>query len=469
MPRPIPLLLASLLLLGVACAARAQVRPNIILCMTDDQGAADAGFRGHAALRTPNLDSLASRGMVLSNFYAQSPVCSPTRASCLTGLHPERLGITGANAGHMPDETVTLAELLRDNGYATGHFGKWHLGTLTTSVRDSNRGGLPEHDAHFAPPWEHGFDVCFSTEAKVPTADPMVHPVTGEPYGTRYWTGPGQVARDGLDGDDSRVIMDRVLPFVERCAAADRPFFAVVWFHAPHLPLVALPDHQAPYDGRPDSAYLGALAGVDAEMGRLWRTLSDAGISNDTLLFFCSDNGPERVGGQGVHELAASYPDHPCGSAAPYRGRKRSLHDGGLRTPAFAVWPGRIAAGSAGVGVTSTTDYLPTIADALGIEPPSDALDGVSMLPMLTGEDWQRPKPLMFVSGKQSAALDWPYKLIARDQDGPFALYNLRTDPTEHDDLLELEPEAAARLEAQLRAWLEAVRAESTRHTKESP
>jgi hypothetical protein len=203
-------------------------RPNIILCMTDDQGWGDTGYNGHPVLKTPNLDQMAREGIRFDRFYAGAPVCSPTRGSCLTGRHPYRYGIHFANVGHIKKEEITLAEVLRMQGYTTGHFGKWHLGVLTKTVKESNRGG-PRGVKHYSSPWENGFDACFSTEAKVPTWDPMKKPAKpanrkawhclskGEqfvPYGTHYWTGPGQMVTENLDGDDSRVIMDRAIPFL---------------------------------------------------------------------------------------------------------------------------------------------------------------------------------------------------------------------------------------------------------------
>ncbi|MBV6653778.1 MAG: sulfatase-like hydrolase/transferase, partial [Mameliella sp.] len=167
---------------------------NIILLMADDLGWGDTGYNGHTVLKTPNLDSMAANGAVFNRFYAASPVCSLTRGSCLTGRHPNRYGILSANIGHLPEEEHTLAELLKAQGYRTGHFGKWHLGTLTTDTLDANRGGKPKYKDEFAPPWLHGFETCFSTESKVPTWNPMKTPEKdadgvgaqglGKPFGT---------------------------------------------------------------------------------------------------------------------------------------------------------------------------------------------------------------------------------------------------------------------------------------------
>ncbi|MCA9271088.1 MAG: sulfatase-like hydrolase/transferase, partial [Planctomycetales bacterium] len=253
--------------------------------MADDLGWGDVGFNGNQVIQTPSLDKLSHEGLRLTRFYSAAPVCSPTRGSCLTGRHPYRYGIFFANVGHMRQQELTLAELLREHGYATGHFGKWHLGTLTTEIADANRGG-PKNKEHFSPPWENGFDTCFSTESKVPTWDPMRKPARGAgsagwdaldddapslPYGTRYWTN-GKEVTDNLRGDDSRVVMDRALPFMQQAARAGKPFFAVIWFHAPHLPVVAGPEYAKIY-AKHDSHrrnYFGCITALDEQVGRLW-------------------------------------------------------------------------------------------------------------------------------------------------------------------------------------------------------
>ena len=176
---------------SVAGARPADRAPNVVVILADDLGWADVSPNNPDTFyETPNLERLAARGVRFPQGYAAAPVCSPTRASVLTGRHPARMGIDGANVGHLHAEELHLGEVLGAAGWRTGFFGKWHLGTLTRDVVDSNRGGRPKHDAHHSPPWEHGFDECFATEAKVPTFDPMVDPNSGDAYGTRYWTGP---------------------------------------------------------------------------------------------------------------------------------------------------------------------------------------------------------------------------------------------------------------------------------------
>jgi len=263
-------------------------KPNVILCMTDDQGWGDTGYNGHPVLKTPHLDQMAREGIRFDRFYSGAPVCSPTRGSCLTGRHPYRYGIQGANVGHIKKDELTLAELLKTQGYTTGHFGKWHLGTLTTKIKDANR-GMPGEASHYAPPWENGFDVCFTTESKVPT---YWKKGAYEKYGTHYWTGPDKmVPAEEVIGDDSRLIMDRALPFIKQAAKSKAPFLTVIWFHAPHAPVVSAPPYTDGYKESKD--YYGCLTAMDEQMGRLRQELKMLGIEENTMLWFCSDNGPE--------------------------------------------------------------------------------------------------------------------------------------------------------------------------------
>ena len=273
---------------------------NFILCMTDDLGWGDPGYNGNQIIKTPNLDDMASGGLVFNRFYSSSPVCSPTRGSCLTGRHPYRYGIFGANTGHLPKEEITLAGILKGKGYRTGHFGKWHLGTLTKSIKDSIRGGKDE-EKHYAPPWEHGFEVCFSTEAKVPTYDPMLTPIgwqgntdPNKEFGTYYWNKKGDIVTENLNGDDSRIIMDRAIPFIKESVEQNQPFFMVIWFHTPHLPVLADSVTKLLYYEFNDEEqnYYGCITAMDKQMGRLRASLKELGVGENTMVLFNSDNGP---------------------------------------------------------------------------------------------------------------------------------------------------------------------------------
>jgi arylsulfatase A-like enzyme len=419
-------------------------KPNVILCMTDDQGWGDTGYNGHPVLQTPTLDAMAGEGIRFDRFYSGAPVCSPTRGSCLTGRHPSRYGIPHANRGHMKSGEVTLAEALSAEGYRTGHFGKWHLGTLTTKIKDSNR-GRPGDAAHYSPPWENGFEVCFSTEAKVPTFDPMKHPETGEPYGTHYWSGPDQVVTENLEGDDSRIIMDRALPFIRGAVMQGTPFLAVIWFHAPHLPVVAGRDCRRLYEGHPGADYLGCITAMDEQVGRLRRELSRLDAAGDTLLWFCSDNGPE-----GQRDTSAN------GSTKHLRGRKRSLYEGGLRVPGLLVWPDRIAAGRATDIPCCTSDYFPTLLDIVGNGLPEEMpgpCDGVSLLPLIEGRMRSRPAPIGFESGKQVSLIGNRYKIYSKDSGGTYELYDLIEDPGEKSDVAGRKPEILKSMRQTLEEW----------------
>ena len=415
-------------------------RPNVILLMADDMGWGD--FGPGATTLTPELDLMAEGGLTFHRFYAAAPVCSPTRGSVLTGRHPSRYGISNANVGHLPKEEHTLAEYLREVGYATGHFGKWHLGTLTTEKKDSNRGGEGK-TKHYSPPWEHGFDVCFSTEAKVPTYDPMVNPGTGEPYGTAYWTGPEEEVLDGLKGDDSALIMDRALEFIAASTEEGRPFFAVVWFHAPHKPVVAGPEHLARHPDRKGSAqhYRGCLSAMDDQVGRLRTALRAQGVADETMLWFTSDNGPEGS-------------NDTLGTTRGLRGRKRSLFEGGVRVPGILEWPARVRAGTETETPAVTSDYLPTVLSLLGLELCDERpMDGVDLSPLLNGEAAPRNQAIGFQSGGRQAWIDGSYKLVKNGKDKPFGLYDLNNDPGESGDLAAEDPGRAERMRDALDGW----------------
>jgi arylsulfatase A-like enzyme len=426
--------------------------------MADDLGWGDLQcFNPDSPIQTPCLDQMAAAGMQFQRFYAAAPVCSPTRGSCLTGRHPYRYGVYYANVGHLRQSEQTLSELLGAQGYATGHFGKWHLGTLTQTENDSNRG--KRYPKHYAPPWEHGFARCFSTEAKVPTWDPMWKPAHGAakegwkaiedrsdavPYGTHYWNEQGQIVRDNLEGDDSRVIMDRVLPFIEAASQAEQPFFAVIWFHAPHLPVVAGPKYAAQYadyDTLPQN-YYGCVTAMDEQVGRLRAALREGGVAQNTLLWFASDNGPEGS--------AAKNP----GRAGPFSGRKRSLREGGIRVPGIIEWPAQVAAGATTDFPAVTSDYLPTLLEILDVEPlAARPLDGISLLPVLAGRATERTQSIGFQSQKQRALITQQYKLLSQDAGVTWQLFDLLADPSERTDLAARHPDKVAQLSADFQQW----------------
>lgn len=445
---------------GAASGQKPVFRPNIILMMADDLGWGDVKcFNPETPIKTPNLDAMACAGMKFNRFYSASAACSPTRGSCLTGRHPFRYGVYNANVGYMKAEETTLAELLKAKGYVTGHFGKWHLGTLSRTVKDGNRGGS-ELAELFSPPQKNGFDVCFSTESKVPTWDPMLRPAVDAnangwdciqdrsaavEYGTRYWNEKGEPVADRLEGDDSRIMMDRIIPFIRKATEDETPFFAVIWFHAPHLPVVAGPEYASLYSayGPLEKNYYGCITAMDEQVGRLRRELGALKIAGNTMIWFCSDNGP-----------MGSAESNP-GSAGRFRGRKWSLYEGGVRVPGILEWPAVVNAGSETDFPAVTSDYLPTVMDVLGMEYDDDRpIDGVSLLQVMKGQEAIRPVPIGFQFREQVSLVGQRYKLYRKNGGGDWELYDLLQDPYEQSNIADQHPETVLQMSLRLNEWM---------------
>jgi len=459
----------SVILLITSCVQEEQ-NPNIILIMADDLGWGDTGFNGNEFIQTPNLDQMAEAGAVMTRFYSASPVCSPTRASCLTGRNPYRMAIPNANSGHMPKSETTIAEVLRENGYATGHFGKWHLGTFTNEIKDANR-GKAGNDSYISIPTDNGFDRFFSTESKVPTWDPRKKPKKfdiekGESlrygwlarsdeesveYGTRYWTGLNEEAKVPMTGDDTEIIMNEAMEFIVENVENDQKFFAVIWTHTPHLPVVVDESSIKDYPNIPyeEQLYYGCITNLDSQMGRLWAQLKELDIKDNTIIFFCSDNGPEI---------------NTPGSAGSFRGRKRDLYEGGLRVPAFCIWPEKIEAGTSIDFPSFTSDYYPTILEILDIENPhSNTLDGTSLLSPLSGGEKDRSKAMGFRYPRKMSWVTQTHKLISNDDGKTFELYNLLEDSGETTNIIEEQAELAIEMRSALDTWLKGVQTDFDR------
>ncbi len=424
--------------------------PNVIMLMSDDQGWGDVGFNGNDVVKTPNLDAMAAEGVRFDRFYAAAPLCSPTRGSCLTGRYPFRYGILAAHTGGMRVGETTIAEMLKKKGYSAGMFGKWHIGWV-------------KHDevgtrGFYSPPSHHGFDEYFATTSAVPTWDPTMTPADwnswgGDPGGP--WKGGfpyvhnGELVKENLSGDDSRVIMDRVIPFIEANKA--KPFLATVWFHTPHEPVVAGEEFKKLYpdlDDKKKNLY-GCITAMDQQIGRLREKLRELGIERNTVIFFCSDNGPaDGLAKKGI------------ASAGPFKGHKHQMYEGGLLVPACAVWPSVIPSGTSTEVRCSTVDFLPTVAAIVGnSKKKKDArpIDGIDLLPVIRGEVQQRGQSLFFgyrrlkkgVDGKAIISGDWKLLQEAKKK-GRWRLYDLAKDPHEQNDLAAEMPEQTDRLRKQL-------------------
>lgn len=413
-------------------------KPNIILLMADDLGWGDVGFNGNERIITPHLDKMAEVGLNFTDFYAAAPLCSPTRASVLTGRSPFRQGIFAAHTSGMRVAETTIAELLQDTGYSTGFFGKWHLGWVQPEAIQTR--------GFYSPPWHHGFDEVFATKSAVPTYNPTRVPEGWDKFGVNEdgsWGGSvyvhnGEPATENLDGDDSRIIMDRVVPFIEKSIEEEKPFLATIWFHTPHEPVVAGPEYLAKYTELPKKQQhlYGSITAMDEQIGRLRTLLEEKGIAENTLIFFTSDNGPaDPLAKRGI------------ASAGPFRGHKHQMWEGGLRVPSLAVWPGVIEGGKNSNFQASTVDYFPTIVELLDLRKKKKVpLDGISLLPLLKGEEDSRDTPIasgyqrLYKDTELYAFIQGKYKICIPEVGDEMMLFNLENDPTESKNIANEHP-----------------------------
>jgi arylsulfatase A-like enzyme len=437
------LIALTLCLAATTSSLYAADKPNIIMMMCDDLGYGDTGFNGHKIIKTPALDAMAKAGVKMTHFYAGGPVCSPTRGTCLTGRHHFRYGVFSANVGHLPKQEVTISEILKERGYTTGHFGKWHLGTLNTMT--SAKGPRRKPEVNFSAPWHHGYDTSFVVESAVATWDPGDGPrAKNNPFYEN-----GKVTKENLKGGAARVVMDRVIPFIENAKKEGKPFLAVIWFNAPHTPVVAGPGYLKMYEGHGNSAhYYGCITELDEQVGRLQAKLKELGIHKNTVQFFTSDNGPEGK--------PPKPGDLSAGSAGPFSGRKRDIYDGGVRVPTLTVWPGHIEGGTVVDVPTSTLDYLPTIAKVVGAKLPNRPLDGIDMMPIMKGEVSTRSKSILFRYGNLGSLIQGKHKLISNSVSGEQdVLYDLSSDIEEKKNIITAHPELAAKMKKELLGYLE--------------
>lgn len=427
--------------------------PNIILVMSDDQGWGDVGFNGNKEILTPSLDEMAANGVKFDRFYAAAPLCSPTRGSCLTGRFPFRFGILAAHTSGMRVGEITIPEILKKKGYRTGFFGKWHTGWVKPDEK-SSRG-------HYSPPSHHGFSEVFATTSAVPTWNPTVTPEgwksktnrPGQPWkGGAPYVHNGKEVTDNMEGDDSRIIMDRVIPFIDQ--ESDKPFFATIWFHTPHEPAVAGPEYLKMYPkaGNLRQNYYGCITAMDEQIGRLRSHLRELKIEKDTVIFFCSDNGPgDSKAKKGI------------ASSGPFKGHKHQMYDGGILVPACAEWPGVIKPGSTTDVRCSTIDYFPTIANIVDYKLPSKSkrpIDGIDLMPVIDGAVQDRDKDLFFgfrrlhdgIDGK--AIISGHHKLLteASKTKARTVLFDLKVDPYEKNDIAQKNPELFQELSQKLKA-----------------
>jgi len=393
--------------------AESSTRPNIVLVMADDQGWGQTGYYDHPVLKTPNLDAMAENGLRLDRFYAAAPVCSPTRAAMLTGRTNMRTGVE-SHGYALRRQEKTLPSALRSAGYATAHFGKWHLNGL--------RGpGVPilKNDTHH--PGVFGFDQWLSV-SNFFDRDPIMS---------------RQGVFEEFQGDSSEIIVEEALCFIETRAKANQPSLSVIWYGTPHSPFFADAQDAKPFAALNDSSrqHYGELVALDRSIGRLRAGLREAGIAENTLVWYSSDNG-------GLPRIT---PDTTGG----LRGFKGSLYEGGLRVPSIIEWPAEIQSPRVSRFPAVTMDMFATIADVVGL--PDEATlqpqDGISLRPLFKNEIARRDKPLVFNCFGDTAILDNGMKLLhTGKKKKQYEFYDLNVDPKEENNQFDPNNEDVARL-----------------------
>lgn len=444
----------------LALAAESPKRPHIVLMMADDQGWGDVGYNGHPFVQTPQLDAMAEAGHVFDRFYAAAPVCSPTRASVFTARSPLRTRVL-AWGHYLHPKEETLASTLRKAGYVTGMFGKFHIGSAQ-----------PDSPCN---PGAMGFD-----EWKV-----ALNFFDNDPYLSN------QGVVEPRKGKGTAILMDDTLEFLTNHHGEEKPMFAVVWFPSPHDPHREVPDGPALYEGKKHAGYYREITLLDQQVGRLRAHLRELGIENNTIVWYCSDNGglvSETAGG---------------------RDKKGSIYEGGLRVPGIIEWPAKNFVGRSSVPAT-TCDIYPTLMELAGIEwSPKHPIDGQNLSRVIAAKAVAREAPVGFwkTGGKgvstrsdqllielyqkqqqggprphlpqrmtggvyemppwpadyakgHAAWLDWPWKLH-RIKGDVYELYDLRQDPQERKNLAgdADQAERFKSMKAQLTEWMASVTA----------
>ena len=437
----------------------ANQRPNIILAMADDQGWGDMGYMGHKVLKTPVFDEMAKTGLRFDRFYAAAPVCSPTRASVLTGRHPNRMGCF--QWGHtMRKHEITIAEALKTAGYTTSHFGKWHLGSVRA-------------DSEVAP-GKNGFDEWASAPNFYENSPLFSH--NGKVIETK--------------GESSEVTVDLALKWMAK--VKDKPFLSVIWFGNPHGPHIGTDKFLKMYEGETKAYanFYAEITGMDAAMGQLREGIRKLGVADNTILWYCSDNGGLKPN-----------------SMAGLSGRKGKLLEGGIRVPGIIEWPAVIKKHRITNVPANTVDIYPTILELAGVKQPHNqpVLDGVSLAKLIHGKSFTRQKPMGFwhyptggrsmrarqmlealraeqKAGKQTPApkagfVDKKYPLDefpgpsawisgewklhrVPDKAGTnidYKLFHLRRDVAEKIDLAAVQPERLSRMKTELASWQKSV------------
>ena len=415
----------------IAAEINLHERPNIVIFLTDDQGWGDLGCYGHPLIQSPNLDQFAREGMRFTQCYAACAVCSPSRSAILTGRTPYRNGvwrwIPDGSDYHLRQSEISIAKLLRAQGYATCHVGKWHLNGKFNSPEQ------PQPD-------DHGYQWWLATQNN---ARPNhINP-------TNYVR--NREATGKLEGPSAVLAVEEAIRWLNKEKKEHKPFFLTVWTHEPHQPIESAKKFMQPYQHIEDAGirqHHGNITQLDHAFGLLMHALDQLGETENTLVIFTSDNGPEGSG--------TRVGSRTRGSTGGLRGRKRHTHEGGIRVPGIIRWPDHIKPDSVCETPIIGSDFFPTICQIVGIPLPTDRIiDGTSILPLFSGEAIERKQPLYWRNhlapehykvGLRKG--DW--KIVGSDDLKTFELYNLKDDPQETTDLAAKVPERFANMRRQL-------------------
>ena len=454
----------SLLLLAPVVLPAQQAQPNIVFILADDLGWADIGVYGSDLHQTPNIDRLATQGVRFTNAYAASPVCTPTRASIMSGKYPARLHMTiwheaskrppldrkvvpPVTVGSLPHEEVTIAEVLHDAGYITAHVGKWHLGTAAfypqTQGFDYNIGGT-----FWGAP--QTFFYPYSGNGK---------PFDGFRYVPHLEGGKaGEYLTDRLTDEALEILHD----------AADKPFFLHLGYHTVHTPIEGKPAVAARYQQRIEKGvhhqnahYAAMVESLDENVGRVLAKLDQLGIADRTVVIFTSDNGG----------FVNRYDGKVVTSNHPLRSGKGSLYEGGVRVPAIVRWPGVTREDAVCDEPIITTDYYGTILALTGLSGDrahNRGVDGINLVPLLKDPKSRLDREALFfhyphyypTTSPVSSVRVRDWKLMEYYEDGRLELYNLADDPDEKRNLATAKPAKAKDLRGRLHAWLRSVNAQ---------
>jgi len=368
-----------------------RARPNVVVLLADDLGYKDIGSYG-GPVKTPAIDSLAAKGVRFTDFYSGCAVCSPSRATLLTGRHHIRTGVYSwlsdrHQNSHLLGREVTLPEILKSYGYATAHFGKWHL-------------GLPARQRHKPTPKQHGFDYWFATgnNAQPSHKDPVNFVRNGTPVGK-------------IEGYACQIVVDEAIVWLDEQRNPNKPFFLNIWFHEPHAPIAAPEAIVSEYGdlNDPSAIYSGTIDNTDRAIARLLKKLQEIDSPENTLIIYSSDNGSYRADRVGN-----------------LRGTKGSNYEGGIRVPGIFYWPGTITKSNVEQEPAGLVDLLPTICGLIGIDKPKGVhLDGSDLSPLLTdrAHEFTRHQPLFWIlpaAGPAVAIRDGNYSLVGyRDYELP--------------------------------------------------